>query len=151
MKKFDIVSKEIKIGFICTGNSARSQIAEGYAKHFARFTNIKVEVFSAGSNPAGYVHPLAVKVMQEDFIDISKQWSKSLEDIPYNELDIVITLCGDAAESCPHVPSAYTEHWDIPDPAKISGSEDERIAFFRKVRDEIKKKVQELFASLSGS
>ncbi len=135
---------KMKIGFICTGNSARSQMAEGYAKYFAKLFGKNVEVYSAGSNPVGYVHPLAIKVMEEDGIDISKQISKPLDEIPYPEMDLIITLCGDAAENCPYIPGARTEHWNLPDPAKASGSEDERRAFFRKIRDEIKSRVKKL-------
>jgi len=139
----------IKIGFICTGNSARSQMAEGLAKYFIRkLGKENVEVYSAGSNPAGYIHPLAIKVMHEKGIDISDQRSKSLEEIPVNELDYVITLCGDAAETCPVIPGANTLHWNLPDPAKAEGSEEEKLMVFRKIRDEIEKRVKELIESL---
>jgi len=138
----------MKIGFICTGNSARSQMAEGYAKHFAKIYGKNIEIYSAGSNPAGSIHPLAIKVMEEDGVSIKDQYSKSLEEIPYQELDLVITLCGDAKESCPYVPDVKMEHWDLPDPAKAQGSEEERLEFFRKVRDTIRKRVEELIISL---
>jgi len=137
-----------KIAFICTGNSARSQIAEGYAKHLARLYNLEVEVYSAGSKPAPSVNPLAVKVMAEDGIDISSHYPKSLKEIPFSELDLVITLCGDAKETCPYVSSQRREHWGLPDPAKAEGSEEEKLAVFRKVRDEIKARVEALFRRL---
>ncbi len=138
----------MKIGFICTGNSTRSQIAEGFGKFYAEKLGKEVEVFSAGSEPAGYIHPLAVKVMAEKGIDISDQRSKSLEEIPFSKLNFVITLCGDAAERCPVVPGAKTIHWGLPDPAKASGTENERLEVFRQVRDEIEKRVRELLLSL---
>ncbi|GAB6066468.1 arsenate reductase ArsC [Aquifex pyrophilus] len=135
--------KKLKVGFICTGNSARSQMAEGFAKHYAKKLGKDVEVFSAGSNPAGYVHPLALKMMEEKGIDISSQFSKSLEEIPLNELDYVITLCGDANETCPVVPGAKKIHWPLPDPAK-EGTEEA----FREVRDEIERRILELLKNL---
>ena len=138
----------MKIAFICTGNSARSQIAEGFAKHFAKLYNKHLEIYSAGSNPASSVNPLAIKVMAEVGIDISSQHPKSLQDIPYGELDLVITLCDDAAESCPFVPGAKREHWSLPDPAKAEGSEEERLEFFRKIRDELRKRIEKLIRDL---
>lgn len=138
----------MKVGFICTGNSARSQMAEGFGKFYAKRLKKKVEVYSAGSEPSGYVHPLAVKVMAEKGIDISSQRSKSLEEIPLKGLDFVVTLCGDAAERCPVVPGAKTVHWGLPDPAKVEGTEEEKLKAFRQVRDEIERRVRELLASL---
>ncbi len=138
----------IKIGFICTGNSARSQMAEGFGKYYSQKLGKDVEVYSAGSNPSGYVHPLAVKVMAEKGIDISQNSSKSLDDIPLKELDYVITLCGDAAENCPVVPNANTQHWGLPDPARAKGTEEEKLEVFRNIRDEIEKKVRELMESV---
>ncbi|MGB9873503.1 MAG: arsenate reductase ArsC, partial [Hydrogenobacter sp.] len=107
-----------------------------------------VEVYSAGSSPAKEIHPFAIRVMQEEGIDISSQHPKPIEAIPYDKLDIVITLCGDAKETCPYVPGARMDHWGLPDPAKAEGSEEERLEFFRKVRDEIKARVEELIRSL---
>ena len=138
----------MKIGFICTGNSARSQMAEGFGKFYAEKLEKNVEIFSAGSDPAGYIHPLAVKVMAEKGIDISKQRSKSLEEIPLNQLDLIVTLCGDAAERCPAVPGTKTFHWNLPDPARAEGTEEERLKVFRQVRDEIEERVRELLSSL---
>ncbi len=140
--------KMIKVGFICTGNSARSQMAEGFGKYYAEKLGKDVEVYSAGSNPSGYVHPFAIKVMNERGIDISKNRSKSLEDIPLYELDYVITLCGDAAENCPVIPNANTQHWGLPDPAKAEGTEEEKLQVFRQIRDVIEEKVKELFLSI---
>ncbi|MEZ0323117.1 MAG: arsenate reductase ArsC [Hydrogenothermaceae bacterium] len=141
--------KKVKIGFICTGNSARSQMAEGFGKYFAKLYGKDVEVYSAGSNPSGYVHPKAIEVMKEIGIDISDQYSKSLNEIPIDELDYVITLCGEAAETCPVIPGANTQHWGLPDPAKVIGqTEDTKINAFRKVRDQIREKVEDLIKSL---
>ncbi|MFZ8860202.1 MAG: arsenate reductase ArsC, partial [Thermocrinis sp.] len=108
----------MKLGFICTGNSARSQMAEAYAKYFAKLYGKQVEIYSAGSQPAERVNPYAIRVMEEDGIDMSAHYPKSIKDIPYQELDVVITLCGDAKETCPVVPDARMEHWGLPDPAK---------------------------------
>ncbi len=138
----------MKIGFICTGNSARSQMAEAYAKYFAKLYGKQVEIYSAGSQPAERVNPYAVKVMEEEGIDMSGHYPKSIEDIPYRELDVVITLCGDAKETCPAVPGARMEHWGLPDPAKYEGSEEEKLEFFRKIRDEIKRRVEELIKGI---
>jgi arsenate reductase len=87
--------------------------------------------------------------MAEKGIDISKNKSKSLEDIPINELDYVITLCGDAAENCPVVPGANTIHWGLPDPAKVEGKEEEKLKVFREIRDKIEKRVKELLENLN--
>ncbi|WP_457642454.1 arsenate reductase ArsC [Persephonella sp.] len=138
----------IKIGFICTGNSARSQIAEGFGKFYAEKFKKNIEIYSAGSNPSGHVHPVAIKVMAEKGIDISKNRSKSLEEIPLKDLDYVITLCGDAAETCPVIPDVDTQHWELPDPAKVEGTEDEKVEAFRKIRDEIEEKVKNLIDSI---
>lgn len=141
--------RKVKIGFICTGNSARSQMAEGFGRYFASVYGKDVEVYSAGSNPSGYVHPKAIEVMKEVGIDISGNYSKGLEEIPIYELDYIITLCGDAAESCPIVPGANTQHWGLPDPAKVIGpTEDAKLNAFRKVRDQIREKVEELIKGI---
>jgi Protein-tyrosine-phosphatase len=138
-----------KIAFICTGNSARSQMAEGYGKYFAKLYGKEVEIYSAGSNPSGYVHPLAIKVMAEDGIDISQHYSKHINEIPINKVDYVITLCGDAAETCPVVPGAKTEHWGLPDPARVIGpTQDAKLQAFRKIRDQIKEKVERLIKEI---
>ena len=138
----------MKIGFICTGNSARSQMAEAYAKYFAKLYGKQVEIYSAGSQPAERVNPYAIRVMEEEGIDMSAHYQKSIEDIPYQGLDLVITLCGDAKETCPVVPEARMEHWGLPDPAKHEGSEEEKLEFFRKIRDEIKRRVEELIKGI---
>ncbi len=117
-------------------------MAEGFAKYYAEKFGKDVKIYSAGSEPSGYVHPLAIEVMAEKGIDISRNRSKSLEDVPLNELDYLITLCGDAAENCPLIPGANTQHWELPDPAKARGSKEERLRKFREVRDKIEEKVK---------
>ncbi|MGQ9627284.1 MAG: arsenate reductase ArsC [Anaerolineae bacterium] len=129
-----------KILFLCTTNSCRSQMAEGILRNF--YGN-KFEAFSAGAKPS-YVHPFAVKVMAEIGIDISNQRSKSVEEFTGQEFDYVITLCGDyAKEVCPVFIGKAKErlHWNFVDPAEAEGSEEEVLTVFRKVRDEIKIKI----------
>lgn len=129
-----------KILFLCTTNSCRSQMAEGILRNF--YGN-KFEAFSAGAKPS-YVHPFAVKVMAEIGIDISNQRSKSVEEFTGQEFDYVITLCGDyAKEVCPVFIGRAKErlHWNFVDPAEAEGSEEEVLTVFRKVRDEIKMKI----------
>lgn len=121
--------------FLCTGNSCRSQMAEGFAKKML-LKNMKI--FSAGLEPKG-VHPMAIKVMQEVGIDISQQKSKNISEIPLDKINMVITLCGDAAERCPIFPGKVKKiHWELEDPAKAQGSQEEIIKIFQKVRDKIK-------------
>lgn len=138
----------MKIGFICTGNSARSQMSEGFGKYYAKKYKKNIDIYSAGSRPSGYVHPMAIEVMAEKGIDILANTSKHINDIPVNELDYVITLCGDAAEECPVVPGANTQHWGLPDPAKAIGTQEEQLASFRKIRDEIGSRIDNLIKSL---
>lgn len=130
--------KKAKVGFICVGNSCRSQMAEGFARKMGG--NI-LEVYSAGTDPAPEVKPNAVKVMQEKDIDISEQYPKLLEDIP-QELDILITM-GCNVE-CPYVPCEFREDWGLDDPAGKS------IATFRKTRNLIEKKVKELIKKVKN-
>ncbi len=128
----------VKILFLCTGNSARSQMAEGLARALG---GPAVDVWSAGIAPRG-VHPLAVRAMGERGIDISRQASKSVEAVP-GEVDCVITLCDSAAERCPVFPGRVERmHWSLPDPAAAAGSEEERLAVFRQVRAEIETRVR---------
>jgi len=131
----EMVGSKKGILFLCTGNSCRSQMAEGFAK---KMLPKNMEVFSAGLEPKG-VHPMAIKVMQEVGIDISKQKSKNISEIPIDKIDSVVTLCGDAAERCPIFPGKVKRiHWELEDPAKEQGSEEEITQAFRKVRDKIK-------------
>ncbi|MGM0652417.1 MAG: arsenate reductase (thioredoxin) [Bacillota bacterium] len=127
--------------FLCTGNSARSQMAEGLLKNYGKG---KFEVASAGTAPAG-VNPNAIKVMQEIGIDISEQTSDEINQEMLDQADLLITLCGDARESCPVVPvRVEKKHWDLEDPARVEGNEKEVLAKFREIRDQIKKHVEEL-------
>ena len=120
---------------LCTGNSCRSQIAEGYLKHFA---GNKANVFSAGIETHG-VNPIAVEVMKEDGIDISGQTSNNVNEYRDIEFDFVITVCDNARENCPYFPSSAKKfHQNFVDPAKSQGTKEEIKDQFRKVRDEIK-------------
>lgn len=128
-----------RVLILCTGNSCRSQMVEGLINHFL---SEEWEAFSAGSAPTGTVHPLAVQVMGELGIDIRQHRSKSVEIFRNAKLDLVITVCDHAAERCPvWVGENETAHISFPDPAAATGSESEKIAVFRCVRDEIRQHV----------
>lgn len=130
-----------KIYFLCTGNSCRSQMAEGYAR---KYLNGHYEVQSAGVEVHG-LNPLAVEAMAEDGVDISNQTSTLIDPAYYQSADLIITLCGDARDRCPAFPTkAKKLHWPLPDPAQASGSREEKMAVFRQVRDEIKQRVIDL-------
>jgi arsenate reductase len=132
-----------KILFLCTGNAARSQIAEGWLKHLA---GERFEVLSAGIAPQG-LHPLAVEVMREVGIDISRQQSKHVRQFLGVSIGYVITVCDNAREHCP-VFGAYTYlHWGLDDPAAVLGSDEQKIAAFRRVRDQIAIRVREFVSS----
>lgn len=119
--------------FLCTGNSCRSQMAEGLVN---RFLGDGWQAFSAGTKPSGYVHPLAIEAMAELDIDISRQRSKSVDEFRDIELDIVITVCGGAAEDCPiWLGASEVHHIGYPDPAEVTGTREERLEVFRRVRD----------------
>lgn len=125
--------------FLCTGNSCRSQMAEGLVNYFL---GDQWDAYSAGTEPAGYVHPLAIKVMAEVGIDLSGFRSKSADEFRYIVPDLVITVCDDAAENCPvWLGQGQVAHISFPDPAKATGTEAEKMAVFRQVRDDIKTKV----------
>lgn len=122
---------------LCTGNSCRSHLAEGILRTAA--SDI-LDVQSAGSNPAGYVHPLAIEVMKEIGIDISQHHSKHLNEFLRREIETVITVCGNADQACPVFPGQVNRHhWGFDDPAKATGSNAEKLAVFRCVRDEIRR------------
>ena len=133
-----------RILFICTHNSARSQMAEGLLRHLG---GDSFEVFSAGTE-ATTVRPLAIKAMAELGIDISQQQSKTLDRYLHEPFDMVITVCDTAAEACPVFPGAVQRrHWSFEDPTKASGSEAEQLAVYRRVRDQIRSHIeQELLA-----
>ena len=122
---------------LCTGNSCRSHLAEGILRAAAGDV---LDVQSAGSKPAGYVHPLAIRVMSEIGIDISAHRSKHLNEFLDRPVETVITVCGNADQVCPTFPGqANRHHWGFVDPAKAEGSEEEILAVFRQVRDEIQR------------
>jgi arsenate reductase len=121
---------------LCTGNSCRSHLAEGFLGALA--SDI-LNVQSAGSQPTGFVHPLAIQVMQEVGIDIASHRSKHLNEFIQQNVETVITVCGNADQACPMFPGQVNRHhWAFEDPAKAEGSEEEILQVFRKVRDEIK-------------
>lgn len=123
-----------RVLILCTGNSARSQMAEGLLRHIA---GDRFEVFSAGTKP-GYVRPEAIAVMREVGIDISGSRSKHLDEFAGQPIDYVLTVCDNAKESCPVYPAGTKQvHRSFEDPAAIQGSEAERIDAFRRVRDQL--------------
>lgn len=128
-----------KVLILCTGNSARSQMAEGL---FRQAGGDRYEVFSAGTNPS-LVRPEATAVMREIGIDIFGHRSKSADEFAGQELDLVITVCDNAKESCPVFPGVTQRlHWPLEDPAAVAGSEEQRIAAFRSIRDQIRARIQ---------
>jgi len=139
------VSDRIKIMFVCTGNSARSQMAEGFARHYGQG---RVEAHSAGMEPSR-LNPYAVRVMREQGIDISGHQSKAFDEALARSMDLVITVCGNADERCPVVPPEVKRlHWPLEDPAAATGSNDQVLAKFREVRDQIEVKVRGLMSEL---
>jgi len=129
---------------LCTGNSCRSHLAEGLLRQVA---GDFLEVASAGSKPAGYVHPLGIKAMAEIGIDISAHTSKHMNDFLVRDVETVITVCGNADQACPMYPGQLNRHhWGFDDPAHATGSEEEIMNVFRRVRDEIRD-VFESYAS----
>ncbi len=129
-----------KVLVLCTGNSCRSQLAEGYLKYFA---GNKAEIFSAGVETHG-VNPRAIATMKEDGIDISYHTSNNIEEYRNIDFDFVITVCDNAKERCPFFPSnAKKFHYNFPDPAKAKGNEEEILEEFRKVRQMIKDYCEE--------
>ena len=125
---------------LCTGNSCRSHLAEGLLRSMA---GDLFEVHSAGSKPVGYVHPLAIRVMQEIGIDISGHRSKSMNEFLHTPVETVITVCGGADQACPIFPGQVNRHhWPFDDPAHATGTEAEKLAVFRRVRDEIRRRFE---------
>ena len=121
---------------LCTGNSCRSHLAEGILRAAA---GDLLNVQSAGSKPAGYVHPLAIQVMKEIGVDISAHHSKHMNDFLQQPVETVITVCGNADQVCPRFPGQLNRHhWGFDDPAQAKGTDDAKLAVFRRVRDEIK-------------
>ena len=122
---------------LCTGNSCRSHLAEGILRAAAKD---RFRVTSAGSKPAGCVHPLAIQAMKEIGLDISAHHSKHLNEFLNQPVETVITVCGNADQACPIFPGQVNRHlWGFDDPAHATGTEEEKLAVFRRVRDEIRR------------
>jgi len=129
-----------RVLILCTGNSCRSQMAEELWETLGAG---EWQSESAGSKPSGYVHPLAIQAMQELDIDLSANTSKSLDQFKDQPFDLVVTVCDNAKESCPVFSGATkTLHWPFDDPADATGTDDEKMLMFRRVRDEIKAKIE---------
>jgi len=125
-----------KVLILCTGNSCRSHMAEGILRAAA---GDLVEVYSAGSKPAGHVHPKAIAVLAEIGIDISGHTSKHMNEFLNQQVDTVITVCGNADQACPMFPGqVHRHHWGFDDPAHATGTDDEILTDFRRVRDQIR-------------
>lgn len=137
-----------RVLILCTGNSCRSQMAEALWEALGKGEWASE---SAGSKPSGYVHPLAIRAMQELGIDISQNTSKSLEQFRDQNFDLVVTVCDNAKESCPVFPGAQGAlHWPFDDPADATGTDDEKMVVFRRVRDEIKETIQNYLTTGKG-
>ena len=137
-----------RVLILCTGNSCRSQMAEGLINHLlgARWL-----AYSAGTEPSGYVHPLAIQVMDEIGIDIADNESKHVDACRQTEFDTVITVCDDAAETCPvWLGRGRVKHIGFPDPAKAVGTRAEKLKTFRQVRDDIRQDVLEYLMRQDG-
>lgn len=129
---------------LCTGNSCRSHLAEGILRAASKGC---FRVASAGSKPAGYVHPLAIQVMKETGIDIAAHHSKHFNEFLNQPVETVITVCGNADQACPMFPGQVNRHhWGFDDPAHATGTDAEKLAVFRRVRDEIRR-VFEAYAA----
>lgn len=136
-----------RVLFLCTGNSCRSQMAEGVLRNLA---GDRFEAASAGTTPTG-INPMAVRVMAEIGIDISEQRSKSVVEMMGERFDYVITVCDRARGACPVFPGKATKlHWSFDDPASTDGSNEERLQVFRRIRDEIVSSIQEFVADRAG-
>lgn len=138
------MNEKKRVLILCTGNSARSQMAEGLLRHFG---GDKFEVESAGV-VSSFVRPLAIKAMRKIGIDISKHRSKSVDEFKDQAFDYVITVCDNAKETCPFFPTnSKLIHWSFDDPAEAEGSDEEQLAVFRRVRDEINEKLRQFIGS----
>ena len=137
----------LNIAFICVGNSCRSQMAEGFAKYYSGYysndlDNKNIGIYSAGTEPADFIWPNAIKVMNESGVDITSQYPKTLDKIPGN-IDIVITMGCNV--NCPYLPSLYREDWGIDDPVG------QDMEIFRQARDKIQSRVKHLFECIKSS
>jgi arsenate reductase len=132
--------KRKRVLFLCTGNSCRSQMAEGLLRSLG---GDRFEVHSAGSKPAGYVHPMAIEAMREVQLDLTGATSKSLTQFDGQSFDYVVTVCDNAKEDCPVFPAvAKMVHWSFDDPASATGNDEQKMRVFRRVRDEIRHRVR---------
>ena len=133
------VSEKSRVLFLCTHNSARSQMAEGLLRHRA---GDRFEAMSAGTE-ATHVRPLAIRAMEDVGIDISGQESKTLDRYLQESFDYVVTVCDDANEACPFFPGARNRlHWSFEDPSRAESSEEERLEVFRSVRDQLRERIE---------
>ncbi len=142
------MSHQVRMLFVCTGNSARSQMAEAFARYYGKG---RIEASSCGIDPKG-LHSLTVKVMAEKGMDVSRQESKALTDEMLRKADVVITVCGHADQHCPALPAHVPKlHWPIDDPAILSGrAPEEVLAAFRTARDELESRVREFLSTLAS-
>ncbi len=136
----------MKILILCTGNSCRSQMAEGFLRSY----DPEIEVFSAGTDPSDLVHPKAVEVMKEKGIDLSGHYPQKVDEFLDDAFDYVITVCGHAKENCPVFLGEVKQHLHIgfEDPAEATGTEEEILNEFRRIRDEIRERMQAFLQSL---
>jgi arsenate reductase len=136
----------MKILILCTGNSCRSQMAEGFLRSF----DSEIEVFSAGTEPSNQVHPKAVEVMKEKGIDLSDHYPQKVEEFLDDAFDYVITVCGHAKENCPVFLGEVKQHLHIgfEDPAEATGTEEEILEEFRRIRDEIRERMKAFLQTL---
>lgn len=137
-------SEKKRVLILCTGNSCRSQMAERIWEDAGKGEWI---CDSAGSKPSGYVHPLALKAIEELGLSSTGLTSKSIDEFADQHFDLVVTVCDNAKGSCPTLPGKETVHWPFDDPADAKGSEDEQMKVFLRVRDEIKSKIESFLSS----
>jgi len=138
----------IHVLIICTGNSCRSQIAEGLMRQHG---GDSVEVHSAGTHPAGMIHPMAIETMMEHGIDISTQRSKSISEFDGLRFDYAITVCDDAKQECPFFPGAKNHlHWSTPDPSFVSGTSEKRKESFKQTIQMLEGRIQDLLNGLKN-
>lgn len=136
----------MRILILCTGNSCRSQMAEGFLRSF----DPEIEVFSAGTEPSNQVHPKAVEVMKEKGIDLSDHYPQKVDEFLDDAFDYVITVCGHAKENCPVFLGEVKQHLHIgfEDPAEATGTEEEILEEFRRIRDEIRERIKAFLQTL---
>jgi arsenate reductase len=129
-----------RVLFICTGNSARSQIAEALLKYLG---GDEYEVYSAGTKPQAKINPFAIEVLKERGISTEELYTKFVGEFAKLEIDLVVTVCDNAKQTCPHFPGAKRmEHWSLKDPATFQGTYDEILFEFREMRDEIERRIR---------